>query len=1341
MFLAHASLGRRFLASALITLVGISLAWSGIAVAKMAPVPQLGKRAIEQTPLPTATVLARHVDGIWNVGRDDAGVVRRLTRLQPASAPTPGRSIDAQAVARDFLIARRGEMKLTAGLADLELENVIESPGGFHVRYRQTYQGVVVDAGAVWVTVSLSGQVVLVTNEAASDLSLDVHPTVSAESAISAVRQAVGATGTLHAPQRADLVVRRYEGRAYLAWKTLVPADEPFGDWEAFVDAHTGQIIELRDRVQFFVEGTGKMWHPNPVVRLQNNTLTDQNDADQAAFDPAYYNGALHELDAAVGGVYRLRGHFASSDEIESPVVTLATNADANGFLYTRANDFFEEVVAYRALDATERKIQDLGFTNVNNRIQHFDSHGVSGDDNSHYVPSTKIIAYGDGCVDDSEDDDVIIHEYGHSIQDNQVPGWGASAEAGAMGEGFGDYLAGTMSMDTNPTFQPAQVFDWDKGPVDNCWAGRRLDGTKHYPEDLDGEVHDDGELWSAVNWQCANAIGMDIYLRIVLESQFDVPTTGSMVDAGNAIVAADQSLYGGAHVSTIVYYFDLRGILDAADFIPSITHTPLTDTEDTIGPYVVTALIVQGAAPLNPDSLLTVYRVNLGAWTRLLMTATGNTNEFAASIPGQPGGSDVDYYVAATDASNGRATHPVGAPTSFHRFHIGPDLVPPVITHTALRDYPLIQWPARVRARVTDNLGIASVAVEWSRNGSPETGFPLVREGTTDYYSALFPVGAPPVAIGDSVSYLIRAIDSSSNSNQALAPATGVYGFKVIDVLGVVLVIDDWGTTKSEAKIIEEKGGTFRIEPATSPKASSASKMARWLSDAGYAVTQTTSPTTDPGTWPDYSFIISTSADNTSPVANATYRAALEAYVAAGNKLLIEGGEVGYDAISSPGYPTFAANVLHGTTWHTDNAGALVLRSVQATHPIATTPNALPATLGVTYVGYGDEDANDVATNAYVVYGTTSYPNAGGVHVYDDNPDPQSAQIVDFNFNLGAITDSLVAKHLLENSAAFLMARESSASGGISGRVDLLGTSNDSGVIVTAGTKADTTDAGGNYLIAGLYPGTYTVQATKTGYATGVQSGVVVLEGQTTPNINFSLSLTQTVTYCASPALAIPDNNTTGVTSTITVPDGGTVSGVLVSVNITHTWKGDLEVSLISPLGTTVILHNRTGSSTDNIITTYDTLTPVDGPGTLADFRGQNSLGGWKLKVRDLAASDTGTLNSWCVILTIVSTTGVQDADATPRATRLYAAQPNPVSLATTIRYDLAASGRVSLALYDAGGRLVRTLQNGALPAGRHQSAWDGRNDAGAPVAAGVYFARLDANGQAYRSRIVLLK
>jgi subtilisin-like proprotein convertase family protein len=113
-----------------------------------------------------------------------------------------------------------------------------------------------------------------------------------------------------------------------------------------------------------------------------------------------------------------------------------------------------------------------------------------------------------------------------------------------------------------------------------------------------------------------------------------------------------------------------------------------------------------------------------------------------------------------------------------------------------------------------------------------------------------------------------------------------------------------------------------------------------------------------------------------------------------------------------------------------------------------------------------------------------------------------------------------------------------------------------------------------------------------------------------------------------ASPALAIPDNNTTGVTSTITMAGTGTVADLRVRVNITHTYQGDLEVSLIGPDGTTVLLHNRTGGSVDNISTVYADLTaPAQ---SLAAFNGKAIAGAWKLKVRDLAAIDTGTLNSW---------------------------------------------------------------------------------------------------------------
>ncbi len=109
---------------------------------------------------------------------------------------------------------------------------------------------------------------------------------------------------------------------------------------------------------------------------------------------------------------------------------------------------------------------------------------------------------------------------------------------------------------------------------------------------------------------------------------------------------------------------------------------------------------------------------------------------------------------------------------------------------------------------------------------------------------------------------------------------------------------------------------------------------------------------------------------------------------------------------------------------------------------------------------------------------------------------------------------------------------------------------------------------------------------------------------------------------------LAIPDNNTTGVTSAINFVDSGLVAAVKVRVSITHTFKGNLEVSLIAPDGTTAILHNRTGGSTDNVNTEYPDLTAS--AQSLAVFTGKAISGNWSVKVRDLAAADTGTFVSW---------------------------------------------------------------------------------------------------------------
>ena len=77
------------------------------------------------------------------------------------------------------------------------------------------------------------------------------------------------------------------------------------------------------------------------------------------------------------------------------------------------------------------------------------------------------------------------------------------------------------------------------------------------------------------------------------------------------------------------------------------------------------------------------------------------------------------------------------------------------------------------------------------------------------------------------------------------------------------------------------------------------------------------------------------------------------------------------------------------------------------------------------------------------------------------------------------------------------------------------------------------------------------------------------------------------------SPAVTIPDNSPNGIERLLTTNASGQVKSVEVSVDITHTFIGDLEVKLITPDGTTIPLHHQTGGSADNIIKTYNEANP----------------------------------------------------------------------------------------------------------------------------------------------------
>ena len=95
---------------------------------------------------------------------------------------------------------------------------------------------------------------------------------------------------------------------------------------------------------------------------------------------------------------------------------------------------------------------------------------------------------------------------------------------------------------------------------------------------------------------------------------------------------------------------------------------------------------------------------------------------------------------------------------------------------------------------------------------------------------------------------------------------------------------------------------------------------------------------------------------------------------------------------------------------------------------------------------------------------------------------------------------------------------------------------------------------------------------------------------------------------------------------------------------------------------------------------------------------------------------------------------------DATP-LTRLLRNYPNPFNPKTTIEFSLDRDAQASIRVFDVRGRMVRTLVDSYLSAGRRSVTWDGLDDSGGPVASGVYFLRLEAGGDFSSRSVNLLK
>ncbi len=463
----------------------------------------------------------------------EAGAPPSVVLAGQLSGPGEG----SERSARAYLTGAAAELELDPSLDGLVLDRMFSTPMGSHVVFRQEVGGIQVLGAEVAVHFDLDGVVVTTSSSYVRGLATVQSPRLGRDGAREALRRSLPALSASSAPpagvddEAADEGLRLLAGPsgARLVWE--VSRARMDGTWRALVDAGTGLLLGAPVDVNRYVNGTGRVFRDNAVVATRTPTLADHGDAASAVPAGAYSTVALPGLN----GSGKLDGQFASSSASRRRV-TSATNT----FSFDRSMDGFSETMGYYWLDYAQRTIQSLGFTNVVNRQQVFSVDRIA-DDNSFYSPATRQITLGKGGVDDAEDAEVVLHEYGHAIQDNQRPGFGIGAQAGAMGEGFGDYWAASVTARVSGGYLDTCFAEWDgvvwPTAVPHCL--RRLDGTKHYPESLAGEVHDDGEIWSAALWQIRGALGAAAADRVILQHHFLLAAAATFNQAANALVTS----------------------------------------------------------------------------------------------------------------------------------------------------------------------------------------------------------------------------------------------------------------------------------------------------------------------------------------------------------------------------------------------------------------------------------------------------------------------------------------------------------------------------------------------------------------------------------------------------------------------------------------------------------------------------------------------------------------------------------------------------------------------------------------------------------------------------------
>ncbi|MBT7617605.1 MAG: T9SS type A sorting domain-containing protein [Calditrichaeota bacterium] len=630
---------------------------------------------------------------------------------------------------------------------------------GLVVKYGQYLSGLRVIGGGVTIRCDVNELPVSVYSTL-SNLNIEKpsHFSFNAERAIETASESIN-FNFLRSEIAVDRVILPHNNELKHCWRVKIPSKQPTHDWEIFVDGESGDILLSEDRLLRF-DGVGSVFMPDPMTALHDTTLRDEEDDADAIPEEAYVNVEIRDVDQNENNQFNLTGPYVDT----SPSETRAYE-DELSFIYSRADDRFEEVMAYFHIDHQARYISSLGFEDLPPSPILVDANRLD-EDISFYSPFTGILTTGTGGIDDAEDADVLIHEYSHAIVYLLTDGW-RGGETAVLSEGICDYFAGEYSLNIDPDFQPYKLYNWDGH--NDLWDGRILNSDLTYPEIENLDSHIAGQMWSSLLIEVLESSeNRDMFNTIVIDHISALGDSATIYDAAESLLHSDLVINNAVFRRFIVQACESRRITISGEFSPRIVHTELLDSEEINSAHVA-RVEISSEFPLDPDRLWLIFGfANEIPDTLNLQRENVNEDIYRAEIPAPGIETNVYYYFVATDTAGVFTTLPAGAPLTSFRFRIGADRQPPaILSSDSLENTVFGEHSANFKARVIDNLGIREVSlVLFNLHQQPLDQFTLepLREEPGCYMSAIhWSFDGRPALL-----YQVNAIDNSRSRNMS---------------------------------------------------------------------------------------------------------------------------------------------------------------------------------------------------------------------------------------------------------------------------------------------------------------------------------------------------------------------------------------------------------------------------------------------------------------------------------------------------------------------------------------------------------------------------------------------